>query len=112
MKLGLKKSAAKNPAAGLFARCEQLYAANQELASEDQDGCADYRLTLAAPHGDSDYVLVIHNDPERYYGLFPSGKWAGHGSFIEPDGGFLQHGRITEADAARIIATFTPAALR
>lgn len=112
MKLRLKKNAVKDSAADLFAQCEQLYAASQELAVEDTDGCASYLLGLASPHGGSGYALVVHDDPERCYGLFPSGKWAGHGSFIDPDGGFLQHGRITEADAARIIATFTPAAHR
>lgn len=112
MKLGLKKNTARGSGADLFAQCEQVYAASQDLAVEDTDGCAAYLLDLASPHGGSGYVLVIHDDPERSYGLFPSGKWAGHGSFMEPDGKFLRHGRITEADAARILATFTPAAHR
>lgn len=114
MKLGFKKNnATEGLAVALFEQCERLYNANQALASEDQEGCADYLLKLASPRGGTDYVLVVHNDPERHYGLFPAGKWAGHGSFIEPGGRqFLQHGRITETDAVHIIATFTPVAYR
>jgi hypothetical protein len=111
MKLGFKKNAAKGTlhAADLFAQCERLFAASFHLAREDEGGCADYILTLRPPRGRDAYELCILGDPDRSYGLFPEGKYAGHGSFIEPDGGFLRHGRITVADAARILATYTPA---
>jgi hypothetical protein len=114
MSFGLKKDNAKNAttATDLFAQCERVYAANTRLVREDSDGCADYLLNLVSPNGRNTYVLTVSNDPYRSYGLFSQGKYAGHGSFIGPEGGFLRHGRITQADAGRILTTFIPTAGR
>lgn len=103
------KAAATAPGLDLFGQCNRLFAENFHLAREDTESCSDYILTLIEPTGRRAYELCLSGDPDRSFGLFPEGKYAGHGSHIDPDGGFLRHGRISEADAARILSTFTPA---
>jgi len=110
VKLFSKTSRNNPPASDVIRLHEQaasLYAANRSLARPAGD-CADSELGLVS--GKNTYVLVTYED-DTALGLFPLGKYAGHGSFIYDNGDFDQHGRITLADADRIIAAFTPAAL-
>jgi hypothetical protein len=105
-----KNKADASPSATLFEQCEHLFAASRRLVREDPDGCADLILDLAFPDDGGTWELSFQGGPypHPYYGMFPPEGTAGHGSFMNPDGSFERHGRITEPLAARVLATAVP----